>query len=141
MPERFEDQYLDVLQNIEVAIVSVYGDHPELSDYNVDKALGGLVRTYQAQAKERAEPDLKLRELEQAVYNSVKAMCDWRLGAPSSKDDEEAGAEQAGIMAPKTLNEIIACLKRIRKSVDMWTKKRGRQGYLTYISDFLAPHE
>lgn len=33
--------------------------------------------------------------------------------------------------------EIVACLKRLRKSVQFWTKSGGRQGYLNYIVEFL----
>ena len=32
---RVEDQYADVLQNIEFGIVTAYKSHPEMSDYDV----------------------------------------------------------------------------------------------------------
>jgi hypothetical protein len=32
---------------------------------------------------------------------------------------------------------IIACLKRIRKSVEKWNKQGGRQGYLTFVEQFV----
>mgnify|MGYP001600389697 CR=1 FL=1 len=38
----FEDEYMDVLQNIEMAIVSVYRKHRDLVDYDVDKVLNLL---------------------------------------------------------------------------------------------------
>jgi hypothetical protein len=34
-------------------------------------------------------------------------------------------------------NELVPCFKRIRKSIRRWTKVGGRQGYLTYISQFM----
>ena len=34
-----EEEYQDVMQNIESAIVGVYRDHPELADFQVDQAL------------------------------------------------------------------------------------------------------
>jgi hypothetical protein len=40
-------------------------------------------------------------------------------------------------LEPKTVDEIIACLKRIRRSIQFWQKKGGRQGYLTFISEFV----
>jgi hypothetical protein len=40
-------------------------------------------------------------------------------------------------MEPKTIDEIIACLKRIRKSINRWNKVGGRQGYLIFVSDFI----
>ncbi len=50
---KFEEDYLDVLQNIEAAIVSVYRQHPALLDYEVDKALEALIRAYQAEQQQR----------------------------------------------------------------------------------------
>lgn len=38
----FEDKYLDVLQNIEMAIVGVYRQHKDLLDYDVDRVLNLL---------------------------------------------------------------------------------------------------
>lgn len=139
MAEGFEDQYMDVLQNIEFGIMQVYREHPDLTDHNVDKALNGLIRVYQAQLREQSAPKLALRELEQQVYDAVKHMCDWRMGKSGSQDDdgEDSDALPEDI-EPKTSDEIIACLKRIRKSINLWTKQGGRQGYLYYIASFLG---
>jgi len=37
-----------------------------------------------------------------------------------------------------TLDEIVACLKRVRKSISGWTRRASRQGYLTFIDQFIA---
>ena len=37
----------------------------------------------------------------------------------------------------KTSSEIVACLKRIKSSVKLWTKKGGRQGYLNFIQQHI----
>lgn len=134
MTERFEDQYLEVFQDIETAIMSVYHDHPELADYNVENAIAGLFRVYQARLKDHPVPKLTLNGLEQELYDAVKEVCDRRLG-------EKQGEEEESVEAATALNtpdEIAACLKRIRKSVTFWTKSGGRQGYLNYISIFLG---
>lgn len=133
MAQRFEDQYLDVLQNIESAIIDVYRDHPEVTDYNVDKALAGLVRVYQARIKDQPAPHLSFKEVERHVYDAVMDMCDWRLGELKSGRNEGLDALMEEL-EPKTLDEIVACLKRIRKSVSLWTKQGGRQGYVTFIA-------
>jgi hypothetical protein len=36
-----------------------------------------------------------------------------------------------------TAAELVLCLKRIRKSIDFWTKEGGRQGYLNYVSEYV----
>ena len=133
----FEDHYLDVLQNIEAAIVDVYREQPELTDHQVDKALSGLVRVYQAQANPRPVPQLTFKPLEQEVFDAIKFMCDWRLGKLSPEQEEDI-LLAAVAQEPKTTDDILACLKRIRKSVRLWTKQGGRQGYLSYVTSFFG---
>ncbi len=38
----FEDNYLDVLQNIEFGIIAVYKQYQDLSDYDVMRALEAI---------------------------------------------------------------------------------------------------
>jgi hypothetical protein len=40
-------------------------------------------------------------------------------------------------MQPKTLDEIVACLKRVRTSVKRWHKSGGRRGYLDFVSQYI----
>lgn len=128
-----EEEHLDVLQNIEMAINVVYKDHPELSDFHVDSALEALGRTYQRE-KIGGAPVLPKPGLPQEVYKAVKNICEWRLGRENIVDEE---GQPMGI-EPLTVDEIQACLKRLRKSIDLWTKHGGSQGYLKYISQFLG---
>ena len=39
--------------------------------------------------------------------------------------------------APISPEEAVLCLKRIRKSIARWTKVGGRQGYLTFVSQYV----
>jgi hypothetical protein len=133
MPGGVEEQYLDVLLNLETAIVAVYSDHPDLTDHNVHKAIDGLIRAFQAEQKERSTPTLNLKDLEQQVYAEVLDVCEWRLGRVQPADPGESPTE-ADI---KTLDEMLTCLKIIRRSIGFWTKESGRQGYLNYVSSFL----
>ena len=132
----FEDQYLDVLQNIEFAIVTVYHQYPELSDYEVDKVLNILVQTYrfQQQNREFARPPLK-PHVEQ-LYEGVRHMCEWRLG--KEKPAGHSLKSKGPAPSPISLDEMVACLKRIRKSVDLWNKQGGMRGYLHYIEQFIV---
>jgi len=52
------------------------------------------------------------------------------------------GREQLMIKVPnpideKTVDEILGCLRKIRKSVDRWNKRGGQQGYLQFVSNFI----
>ena len=140
----FEEEYLDVLQNIEFGIISVYRQHPEMVDWDALKAIEILIREYQAEETGRSVPDVDLKSLPRQVYDSVKAMCEWRLGGSQIQKEEKKlffklrSTKSADLpIEPKTMEEIILCLKRIRKSIERWNKRRGRQGYLDFISDFV----
>jgi hypothetical protein len=133
--QKFEEKYLDVLQNIEFGIVNVYRQQPELTDWDAMDAVEALLRHYTAEARNRTPPTARLSELSQPVFDSLKAMCEWRLGREHllNQDDRPVGLD----MEPKTVDEIIACLKRIRRSIRFWEKKGGRQGYLNFVSEFV----
>jgi hypothetical protein len=76
----FEERYEDVLQNIEFGVLRVYRDHPELTDWDALHAVEALLRVYQAEVKNRQAVLSPLTPLAQKVYDSVKPMCEWRLG-------------------------------------------------------------
>ncbi len=87
---KLEEQYEDVLQNIEFGIIRVYREHQDMTDWQALDAVQALIRTYQAEAKNQAAPTHRLQPLAQAVYDSAHAMCEWRLGRtqPELSHDE-----------------------------------------------------
>jgi len=130
-----EKDHLDVLQNIEFAIVSVHQRQPALVDFDVDAALSALMAYYQARAVGREARPVRLNERAQQVYEMMETMCDWRMG-----DETLVSADMKSRVPrpePVTTDVIVACLKRIRKSVEKWNKQGGRQGYLTFIERFV----
>ncbi|MCB9149702.1 MAG: hypothetical protein H6641_13160 [Caldilineaceae bacterium] len=132
----FEEKYQDVLQNIEFAIISVYRERPEMVDYEVEKALNGLIELYTAEERNREpRPQRNIQDASLLVYERTKSMCEWRLGRPDVLEAEDG--QGIPVPEPITLAEMIACLKRIRKSVERWTKRGGRQGYLNFVGEFL----
>jgi len=133
---RLEEQCEDVLQNIEFGIVQVYRDHPHMTDWQALNAIEALLRAYQAEAKGIQPPPRPQDPLAQEVYGSVAAMCEWRLGRGTLWDKEGKPMETGP--QPITLDEMVACLKRIRKSINRWTQRGGRQGYLSFVSQFIV---
>jgi metal-dependent amidase/aminoacylase/carboxypeptidase family protein len=126
--ERIEKKHGDVLQNIEFMIAQHYHNYPETIDAHVEKVVQALISTYSAEMQNRPSPKLHLTENQQALYDAVKSICDWRLGQDTENDEQP----------PLTSLEVmIACLKRIRKSITFWTKSGGRQGYLNFVKPFL----
>lgn len=132
---KFVDKYMDVLQNIETAIVKVYRKDPSLNDYDVMHVLEVAKNLYTAEKSGREWRMPLLTEREETLLEAVKSMCDFRMGRGG--DNEEADGPEIGILGPKSIDEIIACLKRIFKSAKFWNKRRGPKGYLNYVSKFI----
>jgi hypothetical protein len=128
----FEDENLDVLQNIEFAIISVYREQPDLRDAVVLRAIEALIDHYRAESRGQLPKPVKLPETEALILARVQAFCELRLGrgglgmAPESLPAQD-----------KTVEDIVACLRRIRKSVERWNKRGGQQGYVTFVSHFI----
>jgi len=129
MAETFEDQYLGVLQNIEFTIVEFSREHPELLDYDVEGVLDALIAGYTAELRGRTVQERQLPGLRQPLLEAVRGICEWLLGRATVNDPH--------LSASHSLDEIVACLNRIRKSVRRWTKEGGRQGYLNFVSRYV----
>ena len=137
MPVRqpIEEEYLDIFQNIEAAIVSVYRSDPELDDWDVESAIEALIRQYQAEWRGKPVRPVRLNtERKRSVYAAVHNMCEWRLGR---RPLTTAEGQPVPLPEPITLEEMVAILKRIRKSIRFWDKRGGRQGYLNYVKSFI----
>ncbi len=130
-----EEEYLDVLQNIEGAIVAVYRQNPELTDYDVDKVTSTLIRLYGSEGQGKAFHLPAFSAAASPLFEAVKITCDVWLGRAALKSQKNR--QDFKIPRSLTTQEIIACLKRIRKSLELWTKEGGRQGYLNYVSQFI----
>lgn len=128
--QSFEDRYMDVLQNIESAIVTIYRADPALVDYEVDGGLESLISSYTAEMQGRPPRGAPADANRRRVFEAVRQVCEWRLGRA-----ELAGFGAVGQL--NTVDEIVACLKRVRKSAQRWTKRAGRQGYLSFVSQYV----
>ncbi|MBI2301641.1 MAG: hypothetical protein HYU66_22295 [Armatimonadetes bacterium] len=123
----FEEEYLDVLMAIEMAIQQVYVARPDLVDEEVHEALEALVKSYLAESRRREARVPPLSRRAALVYADVRGICEWRLGRADS-----SGTPTAGVPL-NTLNELLLCLKRIRKSIRLWTAEGGPRGYLEFV--------
>lgn len=130
-----EEEHLDILQNIEFAIMSVWRDNPLLVDFDVEAALNALISRYHAQSQGHEPRPVSLNERAMLVFERVEAMCEFRLGREGLVTADKK--KKAPRPEPVTLDVILACLKRIRKSVQRWNKEGGRQGYLTFVGRFM----
>lgn len=128
MLTEFEDQYLDVLQNIEWALLSLVKDHPDLSDHDMLRIIEQALAYYKSQQRENPViAQSKLTDIRQDIFERILSMCEWRLGRLPSPDKQ--------ITCNRiTIEELILCLKRIEKSIKFWTKQGGRRGYINFAA-------
>jgi hypothetical protein len=59
-------------------------------------------------------------------------MCELRLGRPTPLETD------GGPIPPIPVSELVDCLRQLRKSVERHTNAGGRQGYLTFVSQFVG---
>ena len=128
----YKDKYLDVFQNIEFPIQMVYKQYPELTDYETLLAIESLIEFYTAMERKREPRKFNLSEKAIEVYNGVKEICDFRLGKKKSKNIEFENTPE-----PISIEEILYCLKTIKNSINKWTKRSGRQGYLNFVKGYM----
>jgi hypothetical protein len=135
MEESFEEKYQSVLQNMEFALAQVYRAAPKMADYAALYAVESLIKFYNAEQQGRTVALPQFQPHEQEAFDSLKAICEWRLGRQAlvSKNDEEINLGPDA----NTTEEIGACLKRIKKSIEFWQKRGGRRSYFEFVSRFL----
>lgn len=131
-----EEDYMDVLQNIEFALASVYREDEEMTDWQTLKALEGLIRVYRAKERNRSVPTIRLEGLALVAFERADAICRARLGEGG---EENSRTIITRIRRGRTVSAdiLVACLKRIQKSVKRWQKEGGRRGYFNYIRNFV----
>lgn len=123
------EDYQDVLQNIEAAVAEVWRGHGELTNYAVMRAYEAAIARYNAEARQQAPKPATLTGLDATLYQRVSAICDWRLG--------RAGSPDLPKVEPVPVEDLVACLRKLHKSVEFWTKQGGRQGYMRFIEKFV----
>ena len=127
-----EEDRQDVLQNIEFVVASLYRRHPELTDHAVLRTYEALVQMYSAEVTGRPVRTKAPSGPEADLLSDVREMCEWRLGRDASLPVEG----NTPLLEPLDIPTLVLCLKRLIKSVHMWNKRGGRQGYLNFMTPF-----
>ena len=122
----FEEEYQDVLQNIEFSVVNVYQHHTELLDYDVESVLTALVRTYQAEQSQRQVSLPRLSGLRQELYDAVETMCEWRLGRRELMPAQETGSLPKPVAI--TVEEVIKCQNEFGNQCKNGASEGGGRG-------------
>lgn len=124
------EQYSDVLFNIESRIFTHYLASETLSDSDTLKVLAQLTRYYNGLRKGRTPSEPKVSDALTPLLNSVKSIC-----------DVHCMPEETEPQAPRqvSFDVMVACLRRIERSVKMWKQQGGRRGYFEYMTPFMRP--
>lgn len=130
----------DVLQNLEFLVVQSWQEHPDLTDYAVERAYEAAFQIYRAEARGRTVKEPALTGWEGELLANLRVMCEWRLGREKIAVEEGADApdEEPPPSDPLPLDELVDCLRRLLKSVQRHTRRGGRQGYLSFIKQFMS---
>ena len=131
---RFAEANLDVLQNLEFAIVEVWRAHPEMTDYSALRAYEAARQCYRAELRGQPPRPTALTGLDALAFAELRQMCEFRLGrdpGPPPTEGEDVP------VPPIPLEKLLACLQELVKSVERHTRSGGRQGYLQFIDGFL----
>ena len=102
-----------------------------MNNYTVMRAYDAAIAEYSALSREHTPKPANLTGHDAVIFEEVRRICEWRLGHTASPESDEK-------ITPIPVEDLVACLKKLRKSVDFWTRERGRSGYLEYIQDFLS---
>lgn len=140
MEDNFEhDGNFDVLQNIEFAIVSALENHPEMDDNDAMSAMDAVIKDFRDMGRGRTPKPHTFSGATQTVFDRVQEVCLWRVGkgpAPGYADEEESDAPDP---EPLTVEALLQCLKKIRKSMDRHHDGGGYRGYLMFVVQYFMP--
>ena len=125
------EEYLDLLQNLELAVVDVWRQHHEMSDYVAARAYEAAFQLYRAELRGHEPKPVTLTGLDAEAFEAVKAMCESPLGRRAKLG---AGRET---IPPVPLDKLCECLRELKRSVERHTRVDGRQGYLGFIDRYL----
>ena len=135
---KVEDEYLDILQNIESAIMREYRKEENLMDADVLKAVKALTFHYRAEKRQHSPTTDHLSGEVKRLFVAVRGVCEWRLGRADAPVQPAGPGQDPDLDAePVTVPEIQKCLKHIQKSIRFWNKEFGPRNYLDFIGQFL----
>jgi len=118
----------DVLKTIETSLIAVSRAHPEITNYTAMRAYEAAIAYYHDIARQQQPKPANLTGLDASAYQAICAACESRLGKPI--------APEPGFPL-LTAEDMVSCLRRLRKSVDFWNKQLGRRGYFDFVARFV----
>jgi hypothetical protein len=129
---KWTDDKLDILQNLEFSVVELWHSHEEMTDYTAQRAYEAAYQWYRAELRGQTPKPHSLTGLDATAFDSLKQMCEFRLGRIPCP---VPGAPEGIPAIP--VETLVDCLRELGKSVERHTRLGGRQGYLTFVHQYL----
>lgn len=126
------EKNLDVLQNLEFAVVTVWRAHPRMADSTAQSAYEAARQFYRSVQRGRPPRPHGLTGLDATAFEAVQVVCERRLGRSAGPPSEPNLP-----VTPIPVETLVDCLQELVRSVERHTRAGGRQGYLTFIDRFL----
>ena len=126
-----DDPNLDILQNLESAVIQVFRAYPEMTDYVALRAYEAAFQYYRSELRGGVPKPHNLTGIDTKTFDAVQEVCEFRLGRRPLSDRPDA------TISPASVETIVDCLRKLMRSVEFNTKQGGRQGYLTFVSQFV----
>ncbi len=126
-----KDEYLDVLMNLESNILRAFVASPGLRDADVLDAVEALITSLTREQQGRRPKPAELSLVAEQLHRTLEQVGRWQLGqaqlpatahCPMARDRD------------LTMAELLYCLKRVRKSIRLWSAADSPQGYLQFLS-------
>jgi len=115
-----EDKYFDELFELEFSIIEIFRKNPSLIDLEVLIALDASIVNCKNIQKGYPQKSFNSTEIIQSVYKNIDVTCKNLISSGTI-----------------SIDELLWCLKRIKKSLKSWNKRDGRQGYLNFVDKFI----
>lgn len=114
----FAEEYVEVLQLLEVLVARFYRQHPQMYDLDVLYVYEALLKRIKAKLTNFPLPQNNLKGVSNDIYV---------LQLKFLEEMENF----------YSLKEIQECLKLLEKSLKLWSREHGSKGYLNYIAQFI----
>ena len=129
-----EEEFEEILLNIELRVTMMFRENPTMTDYVAAEVYEALVAHYSAAINGRTPPKPRVKGLALELFDSIHNVCNLCL-----EDGESNKLIKKENSPVQTISkeDLVRCLRRLQKSVKLWTEKGGRQGYLNFVSSFI----
>jgi hypothetical protein len=126
-----KDSDIIPLRELEATMIALWKKHPEMTDYVAQRAYEGVFQHYRALLRGQPPKACGEKGVDLEAFNVVLAAAESlrTRGVALKTKDSPAG--------PIALETLVNYLRELSKSVARNTARNGRQGYLSFVRDFV----